>query len=47
MYLMCTRCNNNILPIFYEYEKRKHNSRVVKDLHAIIDKLHKKVMKKH
>ncbi len=44
MYLMCIRCNNNILPIFYEYEERKHSSRVVKNLHAIIEKLHKKVM---
>jgi hypothetical protein len=25
MYLICTRCLNNISPINYEYEKRKNN----------------------
>jgi hypothetical protein len=40
MYLICTRCRNNISPINHEYEKRKNNQ-IIKNLHETISKLYK------
>lgn len=42
MYLMCTRCRNNISPIYAEYEKRKHSS-VLKEISGIVENLYKEV----
>jgi hypothetical protein len=46
MYLLCARCRNNISPIYFEYEKRKH-SNVLKEISGLVERLYKEVTEKY
>ena len=43
MYLLATRCLNNISPINFEYEKRNNNP-IIQDIHYGVSKLYKDVV---
>lgn len=45
MYLLCTRCFNNLAPIYIEYEKNKESS-VLRELKEKIERLYKDVGEK-
>jgi len=40
MYLICTRCRNNISPIYNEYAKRKNN-KIIQDLKNLVEPLYR------
>jgi len=42
MYLLCTRCRNNISPINFEYQKRK-NIKIIAELNEIVTSLYKNI----